>query len=429
MPEELLPVVRRDLAAAPVELYRVTEKGTATPKTVAQLMEDYGTEASEIVVDLAAQRATFDGVRLTEAPCPLRPLEPEQSPDAQAWLEALGGPQAGPLLDWVASVTRLDEPCAALYLDGPGGTGKTLFADAMSRLWTMDGATPLDGVAGDFTDGSTRCPLIFGDEILPRVLRKEMGTGFLRELIQGRSRQLKRKFRPVATQKGAIRLVLAANNKHLLETEEGLSQNDISAIQERILYIETPLAAKAVLEAMGPARRKALYADGLAKHALWLAKNRTVCPTGRFLVSGQDSAMHRALSTGIGLGSSICHWCVSYLLAPAKMDVQRKLWVRIYKGKLLVNFRALTESWDTYITHTKAPVAGRMQRALSSLSQPRLRQLTAGNGKATAYREIRTEDLMAWNNEIGLATPEELAEALSKDTSLEGLPEAQETMT
>ena len=76
------------------------------------------------------------------------------------------------LLDWIACVTVLDEPCAAIYLAGMPGVGKTLLADALARLYTLVGPTPLADVVGPFNDKLLYCPIVLADEVLPDALKR-----------------------------------------------------------------------------------------------------------------------------------------------------------------------------------------------------------------------------------------------------------------
>src|SRR5690606_32527461 len=124
------------------------------------------------------------------------------------------------LIDWVASVMRLDRQSCAIYIDGAPGVGKNLLATGLARLWHTGGASELGRVLEGFNDVLTQCPLVFADEALPQ--RRGI-TAELRRLIGSTARNLNRKFLPVCNLDGAIRLIIAGNNDRLLDTGEDLS--------------------------------------------------------------------------------------------------------------------------------------------------------------------------------------------------------------
>lgn len=411
---EFIEAAERDLApasSAGVELYKVNQQGEITPRTPTELMRYYGLVARRVAVDMTAQYSRFDARTETiiEAPCPMRTIEPEQVPEVDEWVRALAGDEAEKLLDWMAVVTSLNEPCAALYFEGPPGTGKTMFADGMSRIWTQEGPSTLEQAFASFNDGIARCPLVLADEMLPKDFKGAGKTGELRQFIQGRVRPLKRKFMPDATLHGCVRLVITANNKDLLASRENLSSSDIDAIIDRILYISCSADARHYLQSLPHETLLGFVRDDLlAKHALWLRDNRDVKRGHRFLIAGENSTLHRSLTTSAGLRSAVCHWLVSYLLEPTKIDTTKTLLVRVHKGKLLATTRGMIKYWQMYETNEDPPPAGPLSKALAGLSKSGKHQLTAGDGRRTNYWRVSTSNLLTWADNNGYADIEEL---------------------
>lgn len=419
----LPPAAARDLApasSAGVGTWVIDKEGRARHKRRSELMEDYGTVARHLRIDLCASKTRFDptGDLIVEAPCPPRKLEPRYDPDVARWLEALGGPQHEKLLDWVAVVTLLDQPAAILYLDGPKDVGKGLLARGLSRLWIEGGPTDMAHLCKGWNDALLRCPLIFADEELPERNLKKASTPWLRSLVQERDRILSRKYAHHDTVvHGCMRLMMAANNRHLLDAYENLTSEDIDAVVDRFLYIHTDASAAAVLESVGPQGRHAMVeGDAIARHALWLRDNRPVDRSRRFLAAGVDSAFHRGLAIGQGLPSAVCNWCCAYLLDPMRMDATRQGGVRIEKGRLLITSKALLECWDMYTTHEKPPSLRRLGMAVVSLSSGDRHYRRTADGRGVQYREIDGDKLLQWALDTGYCTEEDLILALCRDT-------------
>jgi len=430
--DTMITRAERELApatSAGVTVWKADANGQPRLKTIQELMIEYGTVADLAVADMTAVRSRYDAKSGTiiEAPCPPRELQPQESPAVAEWLRLFAGEELESLLTWIAALGFLDQPCGALYLDGVRGVGKSMFAQGLSRLWTVHGPTALEDVSSAFNDGLQKCPLVFGDEVLPDVLKKTEGTGYLRQLIQARRHTLRRKYLPTATITGSVRLLLAANNIHMLDTYEHLTPADIEAIKERVLYIKTnPKAADFLREVGRDGWNEMVEGDGIARHALWIRETHPVNRNRRFIVTGKTSDLHRALSTGQGLASAVCHWCVNYLLEPGKMDALGTLLVRISKGRLLVQAKGLSDHWEMYTTNVRSPAAGRIQRSLSALAENRKVQMTGWKGRRQNYWEIKGENLLQWANDHGYCTEDELLDALNTDTNIPGMPDPQE---
>lgn len=197
--------LRRDLARAPVVITMLNKAGDIVPRPSGAILYEYGTAARAVQASLSLQESRYDMSNETfhEAVCPIRrDLKPQEHPEIHEWLRVFGGDT---LLDWVACVTRLDKPAAALYVEGPPGTGKNVLVDGLARLWHKGGASAFKDVVGsNFNDSLTRCPLIHADEGIPKT---DTIIDDLRRLIGSGTQPLNRKFMPVVSLEGNPRLI------------------------------------------------------------------------------------------------------------------------------------------------------------------------------------------------------------------------------
>lgn len=407
-----------------VRLEELTISGDFVRRSASDLAMEYGSVADGIVADLTAQVTHYDAqeAELVEAPCPLRPLEPVYNPDVHTWLRLLGGSEYPNLELWLSWTTSLNLPCAALFIEGPPGCGKSLLALALSRLWTTGGPTTITQAMGNWNDSIARCPLIFADEKMATDWRGRARTADLREFIQAQVRPYTRKYVPDGIMRGAVRVILAANNRHLLDGEESLTPWDVAAIAGRIVHIEAGEAPGRFLAERGWAPGTG-QEDVIARHILWLVENveRPANPP-RFLVSSSASKLHRSMATSTVMGSAVAHWLVSFLLDPGRLRVRppgdSAHLVRVRNGVLHVNPRALTDHWDTYKTNV-APdraTAKRVMEGIQGMSptraDSRVSLTVAGQAGRPKFYVIRTEDLVEWANNHGHSTADEILGAL-----------------
>jgi hypothetical protein len=409
-----------------LRLAELTIQGDFLQRTAEALAMEYGTIADALVMDLMAKSSTFEPSTgtLVEAPCPLRSLEPTYHADIHQWLRLLGGNEYGNLELWLAWVTALDRPAVALFLEGEPGAGKSLLAKGVARLWTLNQPTTLDQAMGHFNAALAECPLVFADEILPKDFRGRGRTGELREFIQADSRPYRRKYLPDATLRGAARVIIAANNRAMLEGEENLTPHDVAAIVGRFLHVEAPKAAAEFLRRTDTSSW--VSGDAIARHVLWLVQNveRPANPP-RFLVEAHAGRLHRSMTTSTHMGSAVAHWLVSFLMNPEKLRGGRSQGdsahlVRVYGGILHVNPRALTDHWTAYPTNvppdkaTAKNVANGI-RGMSPTTVDNRISLTVPGFPVRSrpkFYQVRTEDLVEWASSTGYASPEEILAAL-----------------
>lgn len=416
---DVINAILRDLApaaSAGVELWTTTPTGESIRKNLIRLMSEYGTVATNYVLDLRAQEAQYIAPQklFIEAPCPMRTLTPTYDQHVASWLEILCGAQTQDVLNWIALVTDLDSPCAALMLTGAGGTGKSLLASGLARLWSTSGPTALTSAMGHFNDALTRCPLVFADEQLPKDFRGYGRTSELRDFIAARDRPYNKKHMPETRILGASRVMIAANNEDILAISENLTINDIEAIGDRFYHVPVrPEAAEflRLCDTDGFVR-----GDRIARHALWLRDNHPIKREGRFLIKSQNRAFARALSTKTGIRSAVCQWLVGYIKDPRKVDIRGDYGVRIKFGRLYVTTKGVLDNWALYVQNENVPPTGRLAQAISGLSSPARWHGAKPNGGSAHYREIDTQHLYAWGESTEFATKEEIDSALAVET-------------
>jgi hypothetical protein len=406
----------RDLAPAQgvVDLFEVDRGGAIQLKSLERLVVEYGTVANQSIADFTAKKANYveTARTLVEAPCPMRDLPPVYDKAVDKYLQLLSGERYEELKTWVAALGRLDLPCAALFLVGPRGAGKSLFAHGHSRLWSTRGPSYLDEAMAPFNDALLRCPLCVADESLPRDMRGFARNAELRMFIQATSRPLNRKFMPVSTLVGATRTVVTANNEEVLATPENLSADDIGAIAQRYFFLRVPEECAQYLIEVNPRLRQWVSGDVIAKHARWLMENHKWEPKERFIIAARDEQITRSLTVRSGPRSALCKWLVSFLLEPRlyEQDNSSRGLVRVRDDQLLVNVRGIERCWSTYVQHEPCPPTGRLSSALAALSGDRIVR------DGVAFRVIDMRMLAAWSEETGYADRERLRAALGRES-------------
>lgn len=417
--KDVMSAMLRDLSpahTAGVTFWCESKDGSIRRKTLPEMMHQYGSVAQTHVLDLTAQEARYDvaGRCLIEAPCPKRDLTPEYNQDIATWLELLAGPSHHrQLLDWISLVTSLDETCVALLLTGPPGTGKSLLAHGLGRIWSTEGPSELESALGSFNEALARNPLVLADETIPKDWRGYGRSAELRQFLATKSRPFRKKYAHESVILGAVRLIVTANNEDVLATGENLSQNDIEAIGERFYHVPTQSEASQFLTRWVKPRDWVVK-DQLARHALWLKINHAPAREGRFLIRTADKKFHRRLVTKMGIRGDVCQALVSYLRSPREFDARKGYLVRVSDGQLLVNIQGMIDLWPKTITTSAVPPIGKLTQALGGVSTGR--KALKANGKLVQYRVVDADILKAWAEETEMCYPEDIDHALSQDT-------------
>lgn len=143
-----------------------------------------------------------------------RDIKPERSKVVEAWLSTMCGEKLPEMQEWVRTALDTDRTCPVLYLYGPPRTGKTTFAQGLSRLWGRP------GLQDDYFDGSDESPVCIwefmpGDEQF--ILDKETKPNRGERLLVLCNREIK--LPPVHWLAIEARSALAGNERTMMEQE------------------------------------------------------------------------------------------------------------------------------------------------------------------------------------------------------------------
>ena len=382
-------------------------------KSYAELTSEYGSVIHDIEASLIHDYSTFDKVtgKLVEITAPKSPfIKPVQHEHVQRWLQLLGGDQAGKLVDWVAAVPHLHRQCCALYLWGSKGVGKTLLLNGLARLWNLSDPTPLDAVIDAFNERLARMPLIVADEYLPDA--KNM-SGKLREFIASQSHTLRRKYRPEASLTGCIRLVILANTPHLLDLKGDHTKEDLDAIAERFLFIQTQKEASGYLESLPQETKDMMLKKHIAEHCLWLSENWDIQEGRRFIVEGHLGEANLNISINNERTAMICEWLIEYLTNPESLENNPRLsgLVRIEDQSLWVNSYAIQKAWSLYMDKANgmsARAIGIALKAVASKEEDNYKRERV-NGNQRGFYKINTDLLSSWSEAHGRMSHEDIS--------------------
>lgn len=374
--DDARPKAKQVLARAPILFAEPSQNGEHK-RSMTELVEEYGWVADRVVADLTIDGTMYDPIEnvVREAVAPIRPLTPQYDPEIATWLKILGGEQHEKLLDWLSVFPDLRRLIACLYVKGETGAGKGLLAAGLSRIWTTGAWTPFESIFGTtFNSSIANCPLVVADEHIPVSRRGDDPTAVLRQIIGKTEHELSRKFRSNTTMRGALRVMLTANNEELLRGR-ATGPDDQAALIKRVIVIEAPTAAAEYLTWLGGFDRlnpQWNLGDGIARHVLHLAMTRDV-KGDRFAVAGSETPTHREIFT-TRLGQLVREWLIHYCENPklANAHPQIAKLVRAEGGDLYVNSEAVKLGWAMYLgaQNTREDVTTTsIGRALSVMSK------------------------------------------------------------
>jgi len=423
---EILTYLRDAWANGPdeIDIEYENARGEIKQKTLPRICVEYGTNADRVIGDMVRKQSSYDPESriFFEALAQHRVTEAVFDPAIDTWLRLMVGdgrcnptaqfPEGRPLvdvfLDWLAGVVKLDKQNSALYLNGASGAGKGLISNGLARIWHEGPPTDFERVTGNFNENIVDCPLLWIDEGISQKHKNDISVK-LRAILGRQSFELNEKFLSTRIVSGATRLIICANNENVLIGDAEYSRADLEAIVGRILHIRVQQAAADWLREHnknGRLTREWIDGDKIAKHALWLAENRTIVEGRRFLVEGDETEMHRNMITQGDTNGLVYEWLARFASNPEPLykryrSAQKPPLARVSNDELLVNTEGLIDCWDLYMSEGEKPKSTRIGRVLGNLSH-RVRKLGARHER-TSFHVIEPDLVVEWSakNQIG----------------------------
>lgn len=349
-------VAARDLLAPAfpiVEIVEITDKGERL-KSVDELLHQYGQEPRRTVYDYTAPTSYLDGTCFVQkVGAPLN-FEPEYNAQIDHWLKLFAGEQYDAVCDWLATLTQLERPTAALLIMGVSGAGKDLLVEGISQFWS-GARTSFTRALDKFNFGLTRSPLVVANEQV-RVPAWYPGDApnALKEMISDTARDVEAKGKELVSLRGCVRVILATNSDGVLEFERNPTPSDIEALDERTLLVKPEAACKLYLKDELGGRKTTdewVAGQGIARHVEWLRRTRTVQPGQRFLVEGRGG-MSDLLSSGSRGARAVLRAVLDALLG-APLDNPQV--ANVWRGGVWVSAAKLKEFWPTFAGREPLP--------------------------------------------------------------------------
>jgi len=357
-----------------------------TPEKLAERPKVSGVIARSMRLSVKHEASFFDhgDKRFYIAHCPPRPdLDAVYHEEIDEFLSVFGGSEAERLRDWLAVALLLDQPCAALYLEGGPGVGKSLFSQGVASLWGKP-ATPFENFMGGRRSkfSNIEAPLVLLEE---GVSDTHGITSQIRRFItEQNSHSVERKGKDPVFLDGCLRLIIAANNPDAI-TEAGIrhTHSDSQAIMERIAYVHARPEGREWLEAEDrfgnrlrpPEKLNSWLTDGhFANHIAYLAITREVKRTRLYCAQEEMTDWHvnYLLSTN-RVGSYVFEWVARFATDPApffqhyQAGKNKECESDISAGRITLRSQEILDAWQAYMSKVTLPSIQDVNSALETL--------------------------------------------------------------
>lgn len=396
------------------------EKGAVKQLKPDEVVSKYGTGVDRVEYDYGATQSRMEWRAgngdvagenvLVMTAGQKRALERKYSHDIDQWIRLLSGDKYEMFLDYLAGFPQTAYALPCLYLYGSTGTGKSSFAKGLSRIYRRGEPLSYEGAVQRFNDTILDTPVVLCDEFIPESVKKSgQTTAYLRNIVQKTDHMVEVKNGSVYALKGALRIIITANNLSVItDDREQLTNMDVAGTVNRFLLLEAAPETRAFLEGLEAVRFKEILDFDLAQHVLWLSENRKIDTSKRFLgICDPDSQLKSSIVTTKAVPNLMCELLTTAILSNAKgvkgirfddegVYVRQELWAK--------------NTWEMLGLDVPKISVGKMARGMSLVAHERKAFWEAG--RTVNYRQVDIEDLMRWVEESSFVDPDEFREAM-----------------
>lgn len=198
-------------------------------------------------------------------------VEPVFCQEIDDWLRALCGGAYNAVVDWVSTCGDLSQAAPALWFVGNNGIGKSLLSLGVSRLFGRE--KPINGNRmANFNGGLRQCPVVEYEETINITLDE------FKALVTSASTEVESKGVDRALVRGSVRVLCSSNNFKLFETQTSLTEEDCSALEDRLILVHSSLPPKYLPKDLAQGW---LDEGTLVSHVKWLVENHTPAASNR----------------------------------------------------------------------------------------------------------------------------------------------------
>lgn len=370
------------------------------PRSAKSILDDHATPIISVRCSSREPIAYIEGApgyRTLHIPVHrLNPLVvPQFSAAVDEWLRALFADKYELAIEWLSWSLEVGAPICAINLYGAPGAGKGLLVQGLAECF--EGERMNDGrVMGKFNEGLLHTPVINCDEGVPQIKSDEalaLDQAF-RSFVSGGNITIRSMYQNPFTANVYPRIIFTSNDRDILKSIVGhrdLTDDDIRAIELRLLSINVTSAAREFLTARGNYAYTAGWVHGkhksryvLANHIRYLYENRKPSKhgSGRLLVEGEvDTTLVRGMRLRSNSAQTVLRSLVKMIESPQSkrqgmhVTADGRVWVTA--SGLVTFVEGALNQIDGSIT---LPRAGQVLRQFSGLSSSDLIEKTRPDG-------------------------------------------------